>query len=139
MKFCAKCHQLKPLTDFHKNKGMPDGLHPYCKICKSTAAKRSYKRHRQFVRMTQRGYMIYSRYGIEPEEYDAIKAKYKSCPICGSVSSNVHLDHDHETGNIREFICSNCNLALGLLNDDPERMRRMIAYVRKHKRKGLIR
>jgi hypothetical protein len=29
------------------------------------------------------------------------------------------------------------NRALGLLNEDPERIKRMIAYVRKHERRGV--
>jgi len=74
------------------------------------------------------------KYGVTLEWYDGELVKYVACPICGS-TVKPHLDHNHITGRVREFICPNCNKALGLLAEDPERMKRMMAYVRKH-RKG---
>ena len=32
-KECASCHAVKPRSEFHSNKAMPDGLHFYCKDC----------------------------------------------------------------------------------------------------------
>jgi hypothetical protein len=33
------------------------------------------------------------------------------------------------TGRIRGLLCGDCNVALGYLQDDPQRMRSMIAYL----------
>lgn len=33
-KVCSKCHELKPLTEFHKMKGSPDGYQYMCIKCK---------------------------------------------------------------------------------------------------------
>jgi hypothetical protein len=79
---------------------------------------------------------IKRRYGIDEEEYDKLRDQAKECPIC-KTQTKLHLDHNHRTGFNREFLCPNCNMALGLLNEDPERMKRMIAYVRKHEREEL--
>lgn len=32
-KQCSRCHEVKPISDFYKNDGWIDGLHPYCKKC----------------------------------------------------------------------------------------------------------
>lgn len=33
VKRCSRCGKEKPLSEFHKNKTMADGLHYYCKDC----------------------------------------------------------------------------------------------------------
>jgi len=32
-KRCSRCHEAKPISAFYRNKGWPDGLHSYCKVC----------------------------------------------------------------------------------------------------------
>lgn len=44
-------------------------------------------------------------------------------------SSCLHYDHDHKTGNFRGWLCGNCNRAAGLLQDDPERARKLADYL----------
>lgn len=36
-KKCSKCNQVKPISEFHKNTSMKDGLQVYCKDCQSSA------------------------------------------------------------------------------------------------------
>lgn len=33
MKFCFKCKQTKPITDFYKDRNTKDGLTCWCRIC----------------------------------------------------------------------------------------------------------
>ncbi|MFJ3952809.1 endonuclease domain-containing protein [Streptomyces libani] len=40
-----------------------------------------------------------------------------------------HVDHTPDTGKVRGVRCINCNSALGKLRDDPDAMRRAIAYL----------
>lgn len=42
-----------------------------------------------------------------------------------------HLDHNHINGNIRGLLCSNCNLAIGLLKDDIIILTKAINYLSK--------
>ena len=49
----------------------------------------------------------------------------------GKILSLV-VDHDHETGKIRGLLCSNCNVAIGLLEEDISRMQSMIAYLERY-------
>ena len=39
------------------------------------------------------------------------------------------LDHNHETGEFRGWICNDCNNALGKFNDDPKVLRIAIRYL----------
>ena len=39
MKTCTKCRQIKPLTEFHKDKKSLDGLNPTCKVCNKASAR----------------------------------------------------------------------------------------------------
>jgi len=40
-----------------------------------------------------------------------------------------NVDHDHKTLRVRGLLCHTCNLALGMLGDDAERMRGLALYL----------
>jgi 5-methylcytosine-specific restriction endonuclease McrA len=87
-------------------------------------------------------YYIRRTYGLSPEEYDAMYTEQDGkCAICGrhqsELNSVLNVDHDHETGAIRELLCTTCNGAIGFLQDDPEIVRLAAEYLDKHK-KGVI-
>lgn len=70
-------------------------------------------------------------HGLERTEYDAIlAAQDNSCAVCSSgFSKKPHVDHCHENEVIRGLLCYQCNVALGLLHDNPDRIRRLADYV----------
>lgn len=82
-------------------------------------------------------------YGISELEYEAMKeAQQHKCYLCDSegflIGNNNHseklaVDHDHQTGKVRKLLCHNCNRALGLMQDDPELLRKAADYVETHK------
>lgn len=43
------------------------------------------------------------------------------------------VDHCHTTGEVRGLLCSQCNTALGLLQDDPTALERAIQYLNFYK------
>ena len=55
------------------------------------------------------------------------------CEICGS-SSKLYCDHDHVTKTFRGWVCRECNLALGLLKDDPVLMIKAAKYLNDRRR-----
>ena len=50
------------------------------------------------------------------------------CAICHR-EMPLRLDHNHETGKFRGYICNDCNLGLGKLGDTAEMIRRVLAYL----------
>lgn len=56
------------------------------------------------------------------------------CAICGThqrdLKSRLAVDHDHYTNEIRGLLCNRCNPAIGLLEDDVERLEAAIAYLK---------
>ncbi|MDQ4026745.1 MAG: endonuclease VII domain-containing protein [Actinomycetota bacterium] len=55
------------------------------------------------------------------------------CAIC-KAGAAVHIDHDHKTKRLRGILCFNCNRALGKFHDDPELLRRALAYLKRNRK-----
>lgn len=77
-----------------------------------------------------------SRYGLTLEELDALVARGR-CDACGDDTavnaagrSNFHIDHDHVTGKVRGLLCNRCNLVLGKIESDPDRIVKLCEYAR---------
>ena len=72
------------------------------------------------------------KYGITVADYEAIReAQQGRCALCGAMpTESMHVDHCHKTGRVRGLLCGHCNKGLGLFRDDPELLRRAIAYLR---------
>lgn len=85
-------------------------------------------------------------YGITAEEYNKKKKKQKNrCAICKSRERRTHkrtggrqslsVDHNHETKQIRDLLCGDCNRGLGMFKDSFKLLIRASQYLKKHKRK----
>jgi hypothetical protein len=79
-----------------------------------------------------------SLYGIGIEDYEAmIEAQHGLCAICRNPpegrgrGGTLVVDHCHEQGHVRGLLCGRCNIALGLLNDDPLIVDEAAAYLRR--------
>lgn len=74
----------------------------------------------------------------EKKRLEAVKPKgIFTCPICQKTSivgitAKFVIDHDHKTGNGREWICDSCNTGLGRFKDDPVLIQRVIDYLKKY-------
>jgi len=154
MKTCAECHTPKPLDDFKRHAASPDGHTYICKDClrgrreslshltpeerrqrRSETFKKRYASDPEF-RDRLRGHRRKSNYGVPPEVYQALLDRQGGdCAICHQPTENgfgqrgFHLDHDHETGQIRGLLCLGCNTGLGGFADDPVRLRSAIRYL----------
>lgn len=76
-------------------------------------------------------------YGIDNDRYaEMLELQNGVCAICGSEPNpgrTLHVDHCHYGDErIRGLLCSGCNTGIGLLRDDPARLRAAIAYLEKH-------
>lgn len=81
-------------------------------------------------------------YGISIDRYNEMLANQGGCcAICAKAEANeirgkvvsLAVDHDHATGAVRALLCSSCNTALGLFNDNAELLAKARDYVLYHK------
>jgi hypothetical protein len=74
--------------------------------------------------------MLRTKYGLEPEEWDAMLiAQSGRCDICNEPMRNPQTDHCHNTGVVRGLLCINCNTGLGRFKDDPSLLRAALDYL----------
>ena len=125
MKRCADCKQTKPDEEFPRNKNCKDGRHPYCKPCHNARTKES----KQRLYGGSRHYHLRQRYGIGADEFDElVRQQGGVCAICGRENPE-HVDHDHETGEVRGILCFNCNGGLGQFRDSIDALRAAASYL----------
>jgi hypothetical protein len=121
-KRCPRCTAWKPESEFAKSISTTDGLHKQCLRCgRDTALRRNFS--------------------ITIEDYEALlAAQGGGCAICSArpEGSEFAVDHDHACcpakrkccGKcVRGILCGWCNTALGMLRDDPERVRGALRYL----------
>jgi len=75
------------------------------------------------------------RYGITLEQLEALEeACNHQCQICGmhekdAPKGRLHVDHCHETGQVRGLLCCNCNQGLGKFQDKVALLNRASEYL----------
>ena len=88
------------------------------------------KRHRK--------YELSKKYNLTEQEYQDMLVKQNGCcAICGTDTPTgkwkvFAVDHNHETGQVRELLCNECNRGIGLLKDNPELLMKAAQYILKH-------
>ncbi|WP_347568494.1 endonuclease VII domain-containing protein [Streptomyces sp. 891-h] len=113
-KLCRVCDKIKPHSEWHRNATASDGLSTRCKACRALQGRAGHLKRQYGMTVEERQKLVDGQFGI--------------CPICLKPDPE-HVDHDHATGKVRGVLCFNCNSAIGKLRDDPNAMRRAIAYV----------
>lgn len=137
LKRCTKCKKKKKLSDFYVAKGRP---RPSCKVCWTKAvrawAKANPEKYKAIYRRNNHISNLKIRFGLTVEQFDQLFAKCGGfCEVCGNPEirkRRLSLDHSHETGQIRGFVCSRCNLVLGIAEDSPEFLLLAAAYLKKY-------
>lgn len=137
MKTCPRCKIDKPLTDFYKNKQNKDGRGAYCKTCtiKNTLSWRKENKERADKHAVKnRRKALTKSYGITVEAYnELLQQQGNGCAICRRPATlfpySLHIDHNHDTGNIRGLLCYKCNVYLGYIKDSTETLTRAIAHL----------
>jgi len=121
-KICNICHLLKDMKEFDINQTDAKGrktTRPSCQVCR--------------IVIDGKPMSI-----AENKRLDAIKPKdVFMCPICKKTSiawitAKFVKDHDHITGQGREWICDSCNTGLGRFKDDIGLLQRAIDYLKKY-------
>ena len=123
-KTCSKCGKDKLRKDFPvmvRHATVRPKLRAHCKECDKVLASQRRK--------------LKQKYGDAPDNH--------VCPICLRNEQQLRksteqkslwaLDHDHQTGEFRNWICHPCNRGMGSLGDDVETLKRAIEHLEKNK------
>ncbi|MEU9650129.1 endonuclease VII domain-containing protein [Streptomyces sp. NPDC048110] len=113
-KLCRTCGEIKPHSEWTRNRTASDGLATLCRSCKAVQGRAGHLKRQYGITEAERDALITSQGGV--------------CCICLAAPA-AHVDHCHETGRVRGVLCFSCNAALGQFKDRPDAIRRAAAYV----------
>lgn len=140
MKKCSACLQSKSIESFSFNKSREDGRQTTCKDCINNNPK--YKANKLIYQNSEIGQLVLMKSHLKNKFKMTIEDKQKmfdsqqgSCEICHKAFKNIKsacVDHNHETGKVRDLLCKPCNTFLGIIKED---VSKLTAYVEKHKQK----
>lgn len=87
--------------------------HTYCDDCKPLDRRKS-------VRLSKRAYA------------DLFEDQNGRCAICGNPPGKraLHIDHNHETGQIRGLLCFKCNVGIAMFQESLRYLSAASEYVR---------
>lgn len=72
-------------------------------------------------------------YGMLPDDYESLlRSQNGVCAICRQEpvpGKRLAVDHCHNTGIVRGLLCTNCNIGIGNLADNPARVRAAAQYL----------
>lgn len=135
MKTCSRCEVEKSLSEYHIDKryGKPRS---YCKDCQKEMGRKWRINNAEKVREANRRYALThklkNKYNLTENEYRlAVDKAAGKCQIC-RMERKLFIDHCHETGKFRGLICSQCNSALGMMEDSIDRLRAAQEYLQAH-------
>jgi hypothetical protein len=133
-KRCCVCKVVRPAEQFGFRAGKR-WLRAICRPCEAERSRRRYHADPERAAATFRRWMLKARHDLtEAEYFDLLDRQGGACAICGATEADrnrplLHVDHDHETGNVRGLLCTPCNAGIGHFRDDPALLRRAIRYL----------
>ena len=110
-------------------------------VKKQAKANEAAKRYRttEKGRRKNRDTYLRANYGISIEDYEKMFAEQKGlCFVCNRPESRraksgvlmaLDVDHNHQTGEVRKLLCHGCNVSIGFLEENPDRMRALAVYI----------
>ncbi len=127
---CSTCQKEKTIQEFSYY--MWRYRYPSCQSCITE------KRQKYYLNKN-----IKNKLAVTEEEYNAMLIKQNNlCKICGQKETHRHhltktlfrlaIDHNHNTGKIRDLLCRGCNLMIGNSYDNPETLRKAALYLENH-------
>ena len=107
-KTCIVCKEYKLFSNFSKHRGHKDNHDGRCRSCINEQVKLRNVLKRE------------------------APPKTEICMCCGNKSEDIVLDHCHDTGYFRGWICRYCNAGIGQLGDNTAGVEKALVYLRKH-------
>lgn len=121
---CPHGHEYTPENTYYPPRGSY-----VCRAC-NRAKTRTHMRSRG---PGQRRAHYLKKYGWTPEDFDVrLLMQCNRCACCDrdfSSPRDMHIDHDHDTMQVRGILCQKCNMGIGLLGDDLVSVQRAVRYL----------
>lgn len=146
---CSRCGETEPLSNFGRCSRKKNGHKSACKECLRLAENtRDRTRRNEYAKKWraakgqehQHKAQVRYRYGVTDDWYDTtLAAQGGLCAACGEPETETRLgvvrllsvDHNHQTGEVRGFLCNSCNRTIGYAREDATRLAACAAYLRR--------
>ena len=121
-KRCKNCQRVLPIEHFDKNQYNKAG-----EVIRRSECRECRKDKKSIPSKVKR---LYEKQNPRPQIGDSFY-----CPICQRTmivqkNRDVNIDHDHATGEIRGYVCNDCNTGLGKFRDDISIIERAIRWLK---------
>jgi len=136
---CLRCRVRIAASEFIDSGGAKRKICKTCRYSQSGQLGKLWRQeHPREAKLRKKKYHLKER-GLTLGDFSCLLGRQKArCAICGAALSmmphrpeSCMIDHDHITGKTRGLLCLNCNIALGHVQDNPSRLRLMVAYLDK--------
>lgn len=139
-KRCSKCGVIKKSHDFNNHAASKDGLQSRCKACFKEA---------DFIQARHRVIMTIAEIPITFSHIQRMTTKFRvgydvitktlircdgRCEICNRTfksRSEMAVDHNHTSGDVRGILCHRCNLVLGHSLDNVNTLKNAVIYLQR--------
>ncbi len=150
-KRCGKCGEIKEVSEFHRANNTENGFQNRCKTCTRARGKAVYSdpeyyvKRKEWRRKNRFAYSLtasrnmaklrgYQPCNATKEEIEAVFTG--RCDICGvpeaECTKKLSLDHCHESGDLRGWLCQCCNATIGMLKNSREIALNAVLYIQRH-------
>jgi hypothetical protein len=154
-RICTRCGELKSLDEMSARNERKNAR-GHCKACQKAYLKEYHAKYRLLPGMKEKQKQVVAdwrkaqspeyhrdlnlkkKYGISLDDYEMMLVRQDgACAICGSWDPSTRysvfcVDHCHGTGQVRSLLCSKCNWAIGMLDENPDLFDAAKAYIMKH-------
>lgn len=145
MRECKTCLRALPLTaEYFEKNNTKAGFRPVCKECSSAVRREQYKDRYypgKYADVSKHSYKSAKGwiYLTNDQRATMFESSSKRCEICfealnspfsGERSTRGQLDHCHETGRFRGWLCTQCNVGIGSFKDNVRLLQRAIEYLK---------
>src|SRR6266487_2580177 len=119
---CTHCHQVKPISEFSIR--YSNRCTSWCKKCLRERKKEKYRANHNGAKERASAWSRKNIYGIDNDTYQMMLFMQGGvCAVCGQLQNAKHtkelcVDHNHETGEVRELLCHTCNVLVGFIEKD---------------------
>lgn len=118
-----------PVSMFFRRSNSPSGITSWCKDCYAAHERAKHVADPDRAKHRRRRYV----YGLSRESSCAMElAQGFLCALCGDRPTKLYVDHDHASGRVRALVCHQCNVGLGFFKEDPVRLLKAVAYLKRH-------